>query len=136
VILADTGPLVAALNPRDPAHTACRRFLQSNQDVVVIPSLVIAEVTYFLGHLNGAAAEARFLRTLAGRALAVEDPMLTDYERAADLVEQYGDFPIGTIDAVIVAMAERLSVTTILTLDHRHFRAIRPEHRDAFTLLP
>jgi hypothetical protein len=29
-----------------------------------------------------------------------------------------------------------LQVTRIATLDHRHFRAVRPAHCDAFELLP
>jgi hypothetical protein len=33
-------------------------------------------------------------------------------------------------------VAERLGVTQVATLDHRHFRAVRPKHTDALTLLP
>jgi predicted nucleic acid-binding protein len=38
--------------------------------------------------------------------------------------------------ATVVACAERLGISEIATLDHRHFRAIRPEHVKNFTLLP
>ena len=62
--------------------------------------------------------------------------MLDDYGRAADLVEQYADFPLGTVDALIVAIAERLNVTTTFTLDRRHFSVIRPRHVEAFTVVP
>lgn len=54
----------------------------------------------------------------------------------ADLVEHYADFPLGTSDAAVIALAERLDVDEIATLDHRHFRAVRPRHVKAFTLLP
>jgi uncharacterized protein len=40
------------------------------------------------------------------------------------------------VDATIMAMAERLGIQTILTLDHRHFSAYRPQNLDAFTLVP
>ena len=56
--------------------------------------------------------------------------------RAAELVEQYADFPLGTVDALVIAIAERLGVTSIFTLDRRHFGAVRPRHVDAFTLRP
>jgi uncharacterized protein len=63
-------------------------------------------------------------------------PLPSDYLRAAELVEKYADFPLGTVDSLIVAMAERLRVTTILTLDRRHFGAIKPLHCESFTLVP
>lgn len=43
---------------------------------------------------------------------------------------------LGTTDASIVALAERLQLGEIATLDRRHFSVVRPAHIDAFTLLP
>jgi uncharacterized protein len=54
----------------------------------------------------------------------------------AELVEQYADFPLGGTDASLIAIAERLGVTKVATLDRRHFGSIQPGHTDAFTLLP
>ncbi|MHA6785706.1 hypothetical protein ACVGOW_32620 [Pseudonocardia saturnea] len=54
----------------------------------------------------------------------------------AQLVEQYADFPLGGSDASVVAIAERRSITTILTIDRRHFTAVRPNHIESFELLP
>ena len=59
-----------------------------------------------------------------------------DLDRCADLVEQYADLPLGGTDASIIALAERLQIVEIATLDHRHFRVVRPRHIAAFTLLP
>ena len=42
---------------------------------------------------------------------------------------------LGGVDSSIVAAAERLRVTTIATLDRRHFGLIRPDHVQAFELL-
>jgi uncharacterized protein len=36
----------------------------------------------------------------------------------------------------VIALAERLDAPTVITLDHRHFAAVRPRHRAAFELLP
>lgn len=38
-----------------------------------------------------------------------------DYRRAAYLVEQYGDLPLGTTDAAVIALAERLNVSEVAT---------------------
>ncbi len=54
----------------------------------------------------------------------------------ADLVRQYADFPLGTADASVIAVAERLGATHVATIYHRHFRAVRPAHCPAFELLP
>ena len=53
-----------------------------------------------------------------------------------ELVEKYIDLPLGLVDASVIAMAERMKLTEIGCLDHRHFRIVRPRHVDAFTLLP
>ncbi len=53
----------------------------------------------------------------------------------AELVE-HRDFPLGGTDASVVALAERLRAPAVVTLDRRHFGAVRPRHREAFELLP
>lgn len=59
-----------------------------------------------------------------------------DTGRAADLVEHYSSLPLGTADAVVVAVAERFRAVNIATLDRRHLSVVRPAHVAAFTLLP
>ena len=54
----------------------------------------------------------------------------------AELVEQYADLPLGTIGRVVIAVAERLNITEVATLDLRHFTVVRPRHVQALTLLP
>ena len=49
-----------------------------------------------------------------------------DWLRIAELVARYGDLPLGTVDASVVAAAERLGVTEVATLDRRHFSVVRP----------
>ena len=43
--------------------------------------------------------------------------------------------PEGT-DASVIALAERLKLTDVATLDRRHFTVVRPAHVDTLTLLP
>ena len=59
-----------------------------------------------------------------------------DAARAADLVERYASLPLGTADAIVVAVAERFRAVNVATLDRRHFSVVRPSHAAAFTLLP
>lgn len=53
-----------------------------------------------------------------------------------ELVETYADLDLGFVDASVVAVAERLGVDTVATINHRDFRVVRPRHLDAFTLVP
>jgi uncharacterized protein len=48
----------------------------------------------------------------------------------------YQGFPLGVTDASVVAVAERLKITEVATLDRRHFHAITPAHAAALELLP
>jgi predicted nucleic acid-binding protein len=82
----------------------------------------------------GPRAEAPFLRELAS--VDVECPAPDDWPRMTELVEQYSELPLGGTDASVVALAERLGTDVVITLDRRHFAAIRPRHREALRLLP
>jgi predicted nucleic acid-binding protein len=97
---------------------------------------VITEVVYLIGSRLGADAEVRFLGDLAAGEFSVEPVMAGDWLRIAELVSRYRDLPLGTVDASVVAAAERLDITKIATVDRRHFSIVRPSHTPTFELLP
>ncbi len=97
---------------------------------------MVAEVGYLLGRTGGAKIEAGFLRSIVQETFTIVDLELGDYDRMAELVEAYADFPLGTTDAAVVAVAERLGITEVATLDRRHFLVVRPRHTGSFELLP
>jgi predicted nucleic acid-binding protein len=132
--VVDAGPLYAAADADDQDHLASRAALSRADLRLVVPALVVAEATYFVGRRLGASAESRFLRGVGE--LDVEGPSREDFARMAELVERYADFPLGGTDASVIALAERLDAPIILTLDRRHFSAIAPRHRKAFELMP
>lgn len=134
IALVDAGALYAAADADDTDHNACVSVLSRSDLQLIVPALVIAEATYFVGGRLGAAAEEAFLRGLG--TLDVEAPSREDFQRIAELVEQYADFPLGGTDASVIALAERMNAETIITLDRRHFAAVRPKHCAAFRLLP
>ncbi|WTY93308.1 hypothetical protein OG589_39230 [Sphaerisporangium sp. NBC_01403] len=51
------------------------------------------------------------------------------------LVEAYAGLPLGAVDASVIAVAERLGITEVATLDRRHFTVVRPWHTTALVLL-
>ena len=110
--------------------------LESHEGPLIVPQLVVTEVAYLLETRLGWSAEARFLGDLATGNLLTEPVLASDWIRIAELVAAYHDLPLGTVDASVVATAERLGATTVATLDRRHFSVVRPKHVAAFQLVP
>lgn len=98
--------------------------------------LVITEVAYLLETRVGVETEVRFVGDLAAGELVPKQVESADWLRIAELVAAYRDLPLGSVDASIVAAAERLGAGTIATLDRRHFSIVRPVHMPAFDLVP
>jgi uncharacterized protein len=103
---------------------------------VVVPVSVLPEVSYLLQTRIGAAAEQAFIRAVADGEFVVEALETEDIARAAELLHDYADLPLGFVDATVVAIAERLGVREILTSDRRHFGVIQPLHVKVLTLVP
>ena len=98
--------------------------------------MAIAEAAHFIRRRINPQAELRFVAEFVAGNLISEPVHASDWLRIAELVDQYRDLRLGTVDASIVAAAERLGVTTIATLDRRHFSVVRPRHVDSFELVP
>lgn len=90
-----------------------------------MPTLVVTEVVYLLGTRLGVDPEVRFLGDLAAGNLIAEPVAASDWLRIAELVAQYNDLPLGTVDASVIAAAERLRTNDVATLDRRHFAVVR-----------
>ena len=139
MIVCDTGPLVAAAIRNDDDNHTCTELFTSLHLAgrrILVPGPVVAEVGYLLGRKGGPKIEAAFLRSFVDGSLTALSLDPSDFARMAELVETYADFPLGTTDAAVIALTEKLGLTEVATLDHRHFAAVRPRHVSAFTLLP
>jgi predicted nucleic acid-binding protein len=132
----DAGPLYAYVDADDRHHAASLELLESYPGPLVVPHLVVTEVVYLLATRLGAAAEVRFLGDLAAGTFTIEPVHPADWLRIAALVWTYRDLPLGTVDASVVAAAERLGIVELATLDRRHFSVVRPAHVAAFALFP
>jgi predicted nucleic acid-binding protein len=132
--IVDTGPLYASLDLDDDDHEASVEALSKPDLRLVIPVLVVAEVGYLAATRLGPDVEAKFVATLSE--LDVETPLPQEWTRIAQLIHQYASFPLGATDASVIALAERLQTPHVITLDRRHFHAVRPGHCDALQLVP
>ncbi len=118
----------------DQDHRRCVDVLQGGGFRIVIPAMVLAETSYLVGTRLGPRIEARFLRALAD--FDIRGAQSDDWVRIGELVERYGDFPLGGVDASVITLAEKLHTDLIVTLDRRHFAAVRDRDGKAFRLLP
>ena len=135
-VVADTGPLYALADADDEFHSTVKTWAGKNKEAVIVPGSVVVEVCYLVLEHLGPAAEIAFLQSLANREMLLEQPTAKDLERSTQILKQYRDSQFGMVDATVMAMAERLNVQTVLTLDHRHFSIYRPQHVNLFTLVP
>ena len=135
-LILDSGPLVALLDRSDPDHVRCRDLIEGAVEPRVIPSPVLVEVDYFAYVRAHAGTFVAFLDDITNGVYRVEDLVTSDYLRVRELCDQYADADIGFVDAAVLAVVERLGEPKLATLDHRHFRMLRPRHVDALRLLP
>lgn len=139
MILCDSGPLVAAATSNEQQHHVCVELFTALRLAgrrLLVPQTVVAEVGYMLGAWVSVDVEAQFLEAMSNSDFEVVDLIPEDFERMAELVRQYADLPLGTTDASVVALAERLNITEVATLDRRHFTVVQPRHVSALALLP
>jgi predicted nucleic acid-binding protein len=132
--IVDTSVLLAAADRSEPAHAVCVEILGRRDLDLVIPTLVVAEAAYLVGKRLGPRPEAAFVRGL--RDFGSEPPAIDEWAAIADLVERYADLGLGTTDASIAVLADRLDTDLVLTLDRRHFGVIHSPAGRRFRLLP
>jgi hypothetical protein len=135
-VLLDSGFLFASLNALESEHQATIRVLENIREPIVLPIPAITEVAYLLARDINTEAAADFIASLATTELTLEIPREESYSRSAFILRQYSDARLDFVDTLIVAIAERLNITRVLTLDRRDFQLIRPKHCSGFELLP
>ncbi|MGH2674269.1 MAG: PIN domain-containing protein [Actinomycetota bacterium] len=136
MIVLDTSGLLAALDQGARHHDAARAAIETDPGPYLLSPLVLAELDYLIAERMGIAAEIRYLRDVAVGAYQLEPISADDIETATDVIERYVSMAIGAADASVVVIAARARTTRILTLDERHFRALRPLRGRSFRLLP
>ena len=139
-IVADTGGLLRALacaadgKPTFPEYEN----VLTSASLVIVPSLVLAEVDYFLRENRPAMRKLVAEIFDPGTRYEYELPLPSDVVRALELDARFKNLDLGLVDGTVVAVAERRRVYRVLTTDRRDFGAIRvgPRLARALELLP
>jgi hypothetical protein len=97
---------------------------------------VLAELDDLIGRHAGADAQRALLSEVSAGACEFAAFERGDIARAERVLERYADLALGLTDASIVVLPERLTLTTLLSLEQRHFRALQGHGSRPFRLLP
>lgn len=119
-VLADTGPLFAAIDPEDAHHKRAQEelagFKRDKWEVAVAHPTFLEAYSLILFKLGKQMASG-WLSNMAGAVLVNPGP--EDYRKAVSNVQSFADQPITLFDGAVAALAERLSLP-VWTYDH-HF---------------
>jgi uncharacterized protein len=124
VTVADTSAVLALLDRDDRHHEALRAAFERDPDDWVLPWAILAEVDHVASSRLGPEVARAFRADVACGAFGVEWDGAADLERALELDARHSDLDLGLVDAVVMAMAERLGATAIATLDLRDFASV------------
>lgn len=136
MILLDTSGLLAAIDGSQRHHAACAAALAEAVPPRLLSPFVLAELDYLLATQVGTVAQLDLLDEVARGVYRLEPFGQADVATARDVVARYADLDVGLADASIVVLATRHNGRDVLTLDERHFRAMRTLDRKRFRLLP
>jgi uncharacterized protein len=124
MIVADTGALIALFDRSDRHHDDVRLLYEADPDAWVLPWAILPEVDYLTATHLGQRAQDLWLADLASGAFSVEWGRPDDLSAAERICRRYKALRLGLVDAVVIAVAERLRAPAIATLDLKHFGAV------------
>lgn len=137
MVVVDTNVWFETADRSNRDYQRCVHVLTSNVGRLVTPATVIVETAWLIEDRHGPAAEAAFLKTVTTpEAVTIIDLTPADWARVIELITTYADLGLGTVDASIIAIAERMNITTIATMNYRDFLVVKPAHTTTFNLVP
>ena len=136
MILLDTSGLLAALDASDRHHAAAAAVLRAAGEPRLLSPFVLAELDDLLTTRVAPRVARALLGEVAAGAYQLEAFTGEDVAHAAEVLDRYADHHLGIADASIIVLAARHNVFDVLTLDERHFRAVRSPRGRPFRLLP
>jgi len=132
--LIDTGAILAILRWNDEWHEPCQDAFRQLRAPLLTSEAVLTELFHLIGDTRAELETAwGFVRSGAVVVGAIEDAELPILR---SLMLQYWDRPMDFADATLVHLANRESLTTILTVDQADFATYRLARKRRFQVLP
>ena len=106
-LLIDANVWVETADTTAPHHEACAALLRDRAINLTTVPTVITEAAWLIEDRLGPRREAAFLRLVTSPRVTIIDLTPQDWDRTLELVEIYASLGLGTVDASIIAVAER-----------------------------
>jgi predicted nucleic acid-binding protein len=135
IAVADSSFVVALAIKSDKNRQRCLRVFEA-ATYIYLPQSVLNEVCYFLTQTGGNRAASGFLKHLPQTKYILISLERWDIARTGELLDAYADTRVDFVDATVVAVAERLNISYVFTLDRRDFQIVRPSHKSHFEIMP
>lgn len=135
-LICDTGGVYALYDADDDHHSAVKEIVAAESGPLLLPVVLLAEIDYLLSTRLGPEASVDFLKSIEQSAFTLVPFLEEDVTRCRELLQQYNDLSLGLADASVIAVVERLAIQRVLTVDERHFRAVKTRKFTHLTLLP
>lgn len=136
MIILDTSGLLSAIDASQRHHAEALQALQAAPPPWVLSPFVLAELDYLLATHVTQAAERAFLAEVGRGIYRLETFDADDIAAAERVIGRHADLHIGLADASLVVLAARYGIRDLLSLDERHFRAMRGPGGRPYRLLP
>lgn len=136
MIIVDTNCLIALHKPSEPTHNIVVDAIKNAKEQLIISPYVMAEFDYLISQLGSVEHEVQALRNVLASVFVHTDFSREDISRCCDVIAKYSALNIGLTDASLLVLADRYQTNRIMTLNRRHFGAMKGLNGKALKLLP
>jgi len=135
-VLVDSSFLYALFDHTDNYHTKAFNWSSGNPALMLVPQVALNEVMFLLNRNGGVPATVAFLNGFTVSPYELTSITVDDLKRVSQIRQQYAQARLDFVDCCIMALAERLNITSVCTFDRRDFAIFRPQHTPYLELLP
>ena len=138
--ILDTGPLVGLLSDLDEHHASSVAAIAASgrKGRKLCTSWEVVGEAYSLFRMriapaHSAKAASVVLRWAKESGIELLPTEESDHQRAAAILQGYRQLHLSYVDALLLGLAERHRAEELITVDMRHFGAVKLAHRMALT---
>ena len=138
--ILDTGPIVGLLSDLDEHHAASVAAIAASgrKGRKLCTSWEVVGEAYTLFRMriapaHSAKAASVVLRWAKESGIELLPTEESDHQRAAAILQGYRQLRLSYVDALLLGLAERHRAEELITVDMRHFGAVKLAHRMAVT---
>ena len=124
MIVADTSAIIALLDRDERHHAVIKTLFERDDEPWLLPWAILPEVDYLASQRLGARVQSLWMNDLTDGLYHLHWGEDDELEHARQIQKKYKSLKLGLVDAVVMAVADGIEASAIVTLDLRHFGAV------------